>query len=110
MLVAFIVVAAYLSLAIPGIVMNNRPIFRAIRESIKLVIKNLMTTLNLLVIVFLIAIGTNLLWHLPEDGSWFTFVGIFGHAFISTALAIAIFSYYRDRYSFFIGNELRVAE
>jgi hypothetical protein len=110
MLVVFIVVAAYLSLAIPGIVMNNRPIFMAIRESIKLVIKNLMTTLNLLVIVFLIAIGTNLLWHLPEDGSWFTFVGILGHAFISTALAIAIFIYYRDRYSFFIGNELRVVE
>jgi hypothetical protein len=110
MLVAFIVVAAYLSLAIPGIVMNNRPIFMAIRESIKLVIKNLMTTLNFLVIVFLIAIGTNLLWHLPEYGSWFTFVGILGHAFISTALATAIFIYYRDRYSFFIGNELRVAE
>ena len=110
MLVAFIVVAAYLSLAIPGIVMNNRPIFMAIRESIKLVIKNLMTTLNLLVIVFLIAIGTNLLWHLPEFGSWFTIVGILGHAFISTALATAIFIYYRDRYSFFIGNELRVTE
>ena len=109
-LVAFIVVVAYLSLAIPGIVMNNRPIFMAIRESIKLVFRNLMQTLNLLVIVFLIANGTNLLWHMADDGSWITLVSILGHAFISTALASTIFVFYRDRYSFFIDTELIVAE
>ena len=110
MLMAFIVVVVYLSLSIPGIVMNRRPIFRAIKESITLVIRNQLPTLILLALVFIIYFVTYFLWSSPDDGSWFTLVGILGHAFITTSLACAFFVYYRDRYSFFIDTELKVAE
>jgi len=43
----------------------------------------------------LISEGLNYLWSMPEATSWLTLVGIFGHAFIVTALLAASFIYYR---------------
>jgi hypothetical protein len=40
--------------------------------------------------------GLNFLWSVPESDSWMKFVGISGHAFISTTLLAAGFVYYRD--------------
>jgi hypothetical protein len=40
--------------------------------------------------------GLNFLWSVPESDSWMRFVGISGHAFISTTLLAAGFVYYRD--------------
>jgi hypothetical protein len=38
----------------------------------------------------------NLIWTIPDPSSWLTAVGIFGHAFIVTALIAASFIYYRE--------------
>jgi hypothetical protein len=46
--------------------------------------------------VLFISIGLNYLWRIPEPDSWMLLVGIFGHAFITTALLAASFIYYRD--------------
>lgn len=46
--------------------------------------------------VLLISIGLNFVWSIPPVDSWMSLVGIFGHAFISTALLAASFIYYRD--------------
>jgi len=40
--------------------------------------------------------GLRILWDTPSAGSWLLLVGILGHAFISTSLLSASFSYYRD--------------
>ena len=40
--------------------------------------------------------GLSFLWNTPARDSWWTLVGIAGHAFISTALLAASFVYYRD--------------
>jgi len=40
--------------------------------------------------------GLRILWSSPDSASWLFLVGILGHAFISTALIAASFSYYRD--------------
>jgi hypothetical protein len=45
---------------------------------------------------FLLGIGLNFLWSVPSEDSWMTLAGIFGHAFITTALLAASFIYYRD--------------
>ncbi len=45
---------------------------------------------------FLISEGTAYLWRVPPEDSWWTLVGIVGHAFITTALLAASFVYYRD--------------
>jgi hypothetical protein len=43
----------------------------------------------------LISEGFNMLWSLPDPSSWLMLVGIFGHAFVVTALLAASFIYYR---------------
>lgn len=98
MLAGGVLVVTYLSLSVPGIVLNGRPLLRSVWESVRLVHRNVVQTTNLLLIVLLISAGTNLLWHIADDGSWITLVSIAGHAFISTALAAAIFVFYRDRW------------
>jgi hypothetical protein len=46
--------------------------------------------------VILLGLGLNILWSRPTSDSWLTLVGIFGHAFITTALLASSFVYYRD--------------
>jgi len=95
-LVFSILIVTYLSLSIPAIVFANRTVIKAIRESISLVHNNLSSIIGLLLTVVLIGTVTNLLWHLADNGSWITLVSLAGNAFISTALVMAIFIYYRD--------------
>jgi len=95
-LVLMVLIVTYLSLSIPAIVYANRTVINALRESISLVHNNLSSIMGLLLIVVLIGSVTNLLWHLADNGSWITLVSIAGNAFISTALVMAIFIYYRD--------------
>ena len=104
MLAGLVLVVTYLSLSVPGIVLNERPLLRAVWDSVRLVHRNALQTMNLLLVVVLIGGGTNLLWQLADDGSWLTMVSIAGHAFISTALAGAIFVFYRDRWAVTYGE------
>lgn len=91
-------VIVILSMAPFGIVLNGRPLLRAVGESVRLVQKNFSTVIYLLFTIFLI--GTLLDWLLVtvENGSWFTLINIAGHAFVSTAVVAALFIFYRDRY------------
>lgn len=43
--------------------------------------------------------GMSYLWHIPPESSWLALAGIFGNAFISTALLAASFIYYRGAVS-----------
>jgi hypothetical protein len=98
MLFGVVAVALYLSLAVPGIVLGDRPVIKAIKESVRMVHKNMMPMMNLVLILILIGSGMNLLWRLADDGSWLTLVSLAGHAFINTALIVTFFIFYRDRY------------
>ncbi len=102
LLIIIFIVVAYLSLAIPGIIYNNRPIIKSIVESVRLVYRNMLSTVNILLIAILIINGTNILWHMADNGSWLTLISIIGHAFISTGLAASIIIFYRDRYRVYI--------
>ncbi len=44
--------------------------------------------------ILLLGVGLNFLWSKPADDSWLVVVGIFGHAFITTALLASSFVYY----------------
>ena len=103
LLIAWVVI--YFSLAPYGIILNGRPLLRAVTESMRLVHTNLPSVLFLLLAVFII--GALLDWVLfsVENGSWLTLVNLFGHAFVSTALIAAIFIFYRDRYMVLFGHE-----
>ncbi len=46
--------------------------------------------------VFVLSFGLNFLWSVPPQDSWMTLAGIFGHAFVSTALLTSSFIFYRE--------------
>lgn len=89
----------YLSFVPHGLILNERSLMRAVVESFQLVRANLMPGLGLLLLVAGINRGMDWLLLLAEDGGWFTAVSIFGHGFVSTALVVATFIFYRDRYN-----------
>lgn len=87
-----------LSMAPFGIILNGRPVLKAMVESTRMVLAHLPSVLYFLLAIFLI--GATLDWILfaVENGTWLTLVNITGHAFVSTALVAAVFIFYRDRY------------
>ena len=91
-------IVIYLSLAPQGIILNGRPLLRAVIESVRLVQANLLSILLLLLTMFFIGAILDLLLFSVENGSWLTLINILGHAFVSTALVAALFIFYRDRY------------
>lgn len=79
-----------------GIFVLNQKSFPSILLSIRMVRFFLPGTGMFVLTAVLISEGMNLLWELPDPSSWLTLVGIFGHAFIVTALLAATFIYYRE--------------
>jgi hypothetical protein len=69
---------------------------RAILNSLRMVRFTLPNTGLFLLTFVVINQGMNFLWNTPPHNSWWTLVGITGHAFVSTALLAASFVYYRD--------------
>jgi hypothetical protein len=84
-------------MAVPTIVFDRKPVGVAIVTSLRMVRHYLRPTITLIIVVLLISWGTKLLWRMADSGTWLTLVSLVGNAFISTALACAVFIYYRDR-------------
>jgi hypothetical protein len=93
-------IGVHLIFAVPGIVQLRRGPLRAIRESLILARSDFMNVLLLLGLVLLISQGLNVVWSLPDPGSWSTAVGLAGHAFVSTGLTAALFIFYQERLNF----------
>ena len=90
-------VAIHLLFTVPGMVQLRRGLFRAIRESLLLTRVDFVNVVFLLGLILLISRGLNVVWTLPETDSWTTFVGVGGHAFVSTALTAGLFIFYQER-------------
>ncbi len=80
-----------------GIILNGRPLLRALIESVRLIQTHFVSALTLLFIIFVINRILDVILRLADSGTWFTGVSILGHAFISTSLVVATFIFYRDR-------------
>jgi hypothetical protein len=90
-------IVIYLSFAPPGITLNNRSLIQAVKESVRLVQKNLPVVLLMLLLMLLL--GTLVDWLLvaAENGTWFTLFNILIHAFVNTGFVTAFFILYQDR-------------
>jgi hypothetical protein len=77
-----------------GIFTNQQNVLAAILNSIRLVRFFLPGTGLFLLLAILLGQGLDVLWRVPAENSWMTLVGIAGHAFISTGLLAASFTYY----------------
>lgn len=88
----------FLAFAPHGIVLNGRPVRRAMIESVQIVRAFMVQALGLLLLVFLLGLLLDWALMLADSGTWLTLVNITAHAFVSTALMTAVFIFYRDRY------------
>lgn len=79
-----------------GIFTHNLSAVKSILVSLRLVRRFLPGTGLFILILLLLSEGLNMLWRFAPESSWMAMVGIFGHAFISTALISSSFYYYRS--------------
>jgi len=75
---------------------DSQNFFRSIVRSFRMMRYALPSLGWFALVSLIISQGLNFLWLVPPADSWMMLVGIFGHAFISTALLAASFIYYRD--------------
>jgi len=79
-----------------GIFLRKQNFITSIVSSVQMTRFTLPTSSMFVLTIFLLSMGLNFLWTRPSEDSWMTLVGIFGHAFVSTALLAGSFIYYRD--------------
>ncbi len=79
-----------------GIYLRKQNVLMSFLSGIQLTRFALPSSSLFVLVMFLIGIGLNFLWAIPDNNSWLTLVGILGHAFIMTALLASSFVYYRD--------------
>lgn len=90
-------VAVYLAFTPHGLIRNGLGLARAMRESVELVRRNLLSTVGLLTLLLLISWIGGYIWELPTADSWFTSLAILGHAFVSAMLLAASYIFYVGR-------------
>jgi hypothetical protein len=90
----------YTSFGIHGILFGERTVMSALRESVRLVRRNWLATLFLLLLILAVRNVLSWLWLLVDTGSWLTVVSIVGYGFVNTSLLAATFIFYRDRLPF----------
>ena len=92
-----------------GIFVNGLRFLASLRQGVRLTQVTLPGTGLFFLSVFVLSQGMNLLWQIPAESSWWSLVGIFGHAFIMTALLASSFVYYRDaeRWTRYLINQFR---
>ncbi|MCX6058267.1 MAG: hypothetical protein NTW69_08960 [Chloroflexi bacterium] len=79
-----------------GVFLKKQNVITSIISSFQMARFTLPTSSMFVLTVFLLTFGLNFLWAIPPEDSWMTFVGIFGHSFVATALLAGSFIYYRD--------------
>ncbi len=81
-----------------GIIVNHSKMWVSILDSIRITRYTMPKTALLFVVIFVIDEGMGMIWRIPDETSWFTLIGVLGHAFIASGLLAASFVYYRDAY------------
>jgi hypothetical protein len=79
-----------------GIFIHQDTMWESVKRSTRLVRATMPITLLFVLIVFVLSQGLDILWNIPADNSWFSMIGVVGHAFVATSLLAGTFIYYRD--------------
>ncbi len=101
-LVYLLIALSIIWLAVPvffslhGIFLHTDHLFRSIGKSFRMMRYAMPSVGWFVIVAMVLSQGLNFLWRIAPADSWMTLFGIFGHAFISTALLAASFIYYRD--------------
>lgn len=79
-----------------GIFVNRYDLPQAVRESIALSSWSGPITVRFILYSIVISLGMDLIWAIPEQTSWLILFGIFGHAYVSTAILSASFILFKE--------------
>ena len=88
----------FLSYTPQGMLLNPRRFPLVIADSVRLFQRNLPTALGLLAVVLLARQLLSTILLTADSGTWVTTINILAHAYIVTALTVALFIFYRDRF------------
>ena len=88
----------FLSYTPQGMLLNPRRFPYVITDSVRLFRQNLPTALGLLAVVLLARQLLSYVLLTADSGTWVTTINILAHAYIVTALTVALFIFYRDRF------------
>lgn len=91
-------ILVYLGFTPQGMAINPHGFRRTLRDSIRLLQQNLSPAISLLLIIMIIRWLLGSILHTADTGTWVTSINILAHAYINTALTVALFLFYRDRY------------
>jgi hypothetical protein len=91
-------IAAYVVFTIHGIYLNEKGLFRALWDSIRVVQWNMPPTILLFLLVMVLGSALSRVWLLAPVDTWMIVLAIVSNAFIQTGLIAATFFYYKDRY------------
>jgi len=97
-IVLLIWIAMFFGYAPQGMALNPRGFLPALGESVRLFRANLPASLGLLFVVMLLRRLLSYILLTADSGTWITAINLLAHAYISTALTVALFIFYRDRY------------
>lgn len=79
-----------------GIFVRRQTALASILSGFEMTRFTLPTSSLFVLVVFLLSVGLNFLWSRPASDSWLVLVGLFGHAFVTTALLASSFVYYSN--------------
>lgn len=97
--IAFIA-GMYLAFTPHGIVSFRYGIFKAIRESVRLVRWNFFPAVGYIFIAFMVMwVTTTQIWVLPDEDSWFMLLAMLGHSFLSATLLAGSYAFFQGRHS-----------
>ena len=88
----------FLSYTPQGMLLNPRRFPFTIADSVRLFRHNLPAALGLLAVVLLARQLLSTVLLTADSGTWVTTINILAHAYIVTALTVALFIFYRDRF------------
>ena len=88
----------FLSYTPQGMLLNPRRFPFVIADSVRLFQRNLPAALGLLAVVLLARQLLSTILLTADSGTWVTTINILAHAYIVTALTVALFIFYRDRF------------
>jgi hypothetical protein len=79
-----------------AMILKNQDVWASIRDSAQVARSTMPASGLLILLVLVLSEGLDVLWRLPPENSWFSLVGVAGHAFVNTSLLAATFIYFRD--------------
>jgi hypothetical protein len=87
----------FVTFTVHGVVMHNRELLPALRNSLRMVRWNMPAVTVLFALIIVLSWGLGFLWSLPPGDSWLLLAGITAHAFVATGVVAATFHFYQDR-------------